>query len=98
MNQVESLLDEIGSTQLQIERRSWIKKIPATMQAAYRKAMAGKSLRAAVNAKCQDCCCWQRAEIVDCRVYCCPLYEVRPYRTSVSPHRGPPEATTEKNG
>lgn len=70
----------MDKTQIEIERRKWLAKIPQTMQNAYRKAMAGHSLRAAVNAKCQDCGCWQREEVRDCRVYCCPLYKYRPYK------------------
>ena len=66
-------------------RKEWREHIPDKHKGSYRrtwdKAMSKKSLRSAVNAKCQDCCCWVKAEITDCRVYCCPLYEYRPYQS-----------------
>ena len=46
----------------------------------YDKAMQGKSLRAAINSKCLDCCCWEKTEVRDCTAISCPLYAVRPYR------------------
>lgn len=56
--------------------------IPDTHNGSYRrtwdKAIAKKSMRAAVNAKCQDCMCWQQAEIKRCDVITCPLWQYRP--------------------
>ena len=45
----------------------------------YRKAVSGKSLRAAVNAKCLDCMCWQANEVKLCPSMDCPLWSYRPY-------------------
>jgi hypothetical protein len=47
----------------------------------YDKAMEKKSMRAAVNAKCLDCCCWQSTEVKKCPATDCPLYQYRPYQT-----------------
>ena len=57
----------------------------------YRKAMKGRSLRAAVNAKCLDCSCWQRTEVRDCPVVNCPLYPYRPYQAKGSKENRPTE-------
>lgn len=60
----------------------WRAHIPGMYNGAYRKvwdkAMSGKSLRAAITAKCQDCMCWQYAEVKRCTVITCPLYPYRP--------------------
>lgn len=64
-------------------RRNYHDNIPDLHNGAYRKvwkrAIEKRSLAAAVKAKCLDCCCWVAAEIKDCRVPGCPLYELRPY-------------------
>ncbi len=70
----------MDKVQLEIERRKWCDRIPELYRNVFRRAMKGNSLRAAINAKCQDCCTWQRAEIKDCLVPCCPLYPYRPYQ------------------
>ena len=58
--------------------------IPNLHKGAYRrtydKAINKQSMRAAVNAKCLDCCCWQATEIRDCGIPACPLYPYRPYK------------------
>ena len=63
---------------------AWRESIPDIHYGSYRrqwdKAMARKSMRSAVTAKCQDCTCWQKAEIRDCAVITCPLYRYRPYQ------------------
>jgi hypothetical protein len=60
----------------------WRQNIPGLFNGAYRrmydKAMSGKSLRAAVTAKCQDCMCWQGAEVKRCDIVTCPLHPYRP--------------------
>lgn len=57
----------MNKTQIDIERNKWIRNIPDLFHGAYRrtyrKAVNHESMRAAVNAKCQDCCCWQQAEV-----------------------------------
>ena len=54
--------------------------MPISYRATYRKAMNGKSLRAAVNSKCLDCSNWQRIEIKECPIVTCPLHLYRPYQ------------------
>ena len=39
-----------------------------------------KSLRAAINAKCFDCCCFQRGEVAKCTAVDCPLHHQRPWQ------------------
>ncbi len=56
------------------------KAIPERYWKTYDRAVAGKGLRAAVNARCLDCCAWQRTEVRDCPALSCPLWMVRPYR------------------
>lgn len=38
-----------------------------------------KSLRAAINAKCWDCCCQSRSDVRDCEATDCPLWKLRPW-------------------
>jgi len=57
-------------------------QIPEQYRRTYDRAMSGKSLRAAVNARCLDCCAWQRTEVRDCPAVACPLWMVRPYQTA----------------
>lgn len=54
--------------------------MPGRYRVTYDKAVEGKGLRAAVNARCLDCCAWQRTEVRDCPALSCPLWAVRPYR------------------
>ena len=60
----------------------WREHIPGLYRGYYRKtydkAMSGKSLRAAVTAKCQDCMCWQGTEVKRCDIVTCPLHPYRP--------------------
>jgi hypothetical protein len=39
-----------------------------------------KSLRSAINAKCFDCCCGMRNEVILCRASDCPLHHLRPWQ------------------
>ncbi len=56
------------------------KHIPENSLKAYDKAMNGKSLRACINARCIDCCGWNKAEVHKCPAMSCPLWHVRPYQ------------------
>ena len=61
--------------------------MPEIYRRQYDKAMGGKSLRAAVNSKCLDCCCWERTAVRDCSAIACPLHTVRPYQASSKKNR-----------
>lgn len=66
------------------KQRKWVHEvIPDTQSNAYKKqyikAMTTASLRAAINSKCLDCCCWQAREVRKCTAENCPLYKHRPY-------------------
>jgi len=54
-------------------------EIPPAYRETYKRAMTGKSLRAAVNSFCLECVCWQREEVKLCTAIDCPLYPYRPY-------------------
>jgi hypothetical protein len=54
-------------------------EIPPAYRQTYKRAMTGKSLRAATTAFCQECCGYQREEIKLCTAIDCPLYPYRPY-------------------
>ena len=62
--------------------RNWRKNIPDLFHGKFRrqwdKAIAKKSMRAAVNAKCADCMNWQNKEIKQCDIITCPLWQYRP--------------------
>lgn len=74
----ESLERNIVTRQEKINER--LNQIPTSCRAVYRKAVRGKSLRAAVNAQCLECVGWQRVEVTNCTDTGCPLYAVRPYQ------------------
>jgi len=57
-----------------------LRQMPSKYRATYRRAVKGRSLRACVNAFCQECCGWQSREVADCTDLGCPLYRVRPYQ------------------
>jgi len=67
------------------ERRS---QIPRKYRRLYDRAISGKSLRAAINAQCLECCEWLSKEVVLCSDLGCPLFAVRPYRSAGSVHEG----------
>lgn len=46
------------------------------------KAFAGTcSPRAAIKAKCLECCSYERETIKNCTGYSCPLWAYRPYQS-----------------
>ena len=57
-----------------------ISEIPILYKGHYKRAMAGKSLRAGITAFCLECVHWDRKEITNCTSTICPLYPYRPYR------------------
>lgn len=46
----------------------------------FKRAFDGSSLRAAISAKCAECCWLDRSAIRDCTATNCPLWTVRPYQ------------------
>lgn len=57
-----------------------LKDVPPAYRATYKKAVAGNSLRAAVNSFCAECTMWQREEVRLCTSLACPLWLYRPYK------------------
>jgi hypothetical protein len=57
-----------------------LEAIPRAFRAIYQKAVAGGSLRAAVNAMCHECIGWHIQDIRQCSDPACPLFSVRPYQ------------------
>ena len=54
--------------------------MPRSFRGTYNKAVKGKSLRAAINAQCAECCGWQIKEVRLCSDCACPLWALRPYQ------------------
>jgi hypothetical protein len=72
--------------------------VPKIYRGTYRKAVEGKSLRAAINAQCLECVCWQREEVRLCTDSGCPLFAVRPYQDSPQQgHQGPESGVESSN-
>ncbi len=63
--------------QEQIQQR--LEQMPVTCRGAYKKAVAKKSMRAALNSFCLECVGYKRAEITACTDKACPLWAYRPY-------------------
>ncbi len=73
-----------------------IAQMPISFKATYKRATEGKSLRACINAQCQECCYYQIQEVRNCTSFTCPLYAVRPYQLpqgSLEDQDTPPEST-----
>lgn len=64
--------------QEQIEHRC--RQMPDIHLANYKKAMMGKSMKAAIKAFCLECIQWQKEEVRLCTDLGCPLYPYRPYK------------------
>jgi hypothetical protein len=94
----ESESTVIDATAIFEQRRRCRANIPDIYNGMFRrlwdKAMAGRSLRVAVDAKCADCSCWQNAEIRECTAATCPLW---PYRKLKSSGRPAPEQSERTN-
>ena len=63
----------------QIEKR--LQVMPATCRGHYRKAMRGRSMKAAITAQCLECVQWVRQEVELCTDTGCPLYPFRPFQS-----------------
>lgn len=66
------------------QQKAAVAKVPERYRRIYTKALNG-SLRAAITAKCLECCAWVRKEggkdnIKDCHITTCPLWPKRPYQ------------------
>ena len=62
-----------------VEQRA--SQVPERALSTYLKAVRGRSLRAAADAFCMECVCWQRKEVRNCTSLACPLWPYRPYQT-----------------
>ena len=60
------------------------RQIPKLYQGIYKRAMTGKSRKAAMHAFCLECVGWQIKEVHACSDTGCSLYPYRP-KSSVSP-------------
>lgn len=87
-NSAESSPKSLISAERQAKIAERRVQIPRAYKATYDKAIKGKSLRAAINAQCLECVCWQRKEITLCTDLACPLYAVRPYQIPQNGHEG----------
>ena len=64
------------SQQEQIEKR--LKQMPVTMHSTYKRAMRGRSQKAAIASFCFECMGYHRPEIARCTDLGCSLYPYRP--------------------
>lgn len=71
------------------------KAMPERYRKTYDRAVNHESMRAAVNARCLDCCAWQRIEVRDCPALSCPLWAYRPYRETRQNRRESQESPVE---
>ena len=55
-------------------------EMPSKYRRTYRKAMTGRSLRAATNAFCLECCGWIAQEVRRCTDQACPFHRYRPHQ------------------
>ena len=55
-----------------------LRDVPVKFQRIYRRAMTGKSRKAAMHAFCAECCGYQIKEVYLCTDLGCPLYPYRP--------------------
>lgn len=67
-----------------MDRQFTMDYIPLSQQGIFKKAYEGKSKKAIINAKCLDCCCFQREEVKNCTVASCPIWKVRPYQVELA--------------
>jgi hypothetical protein len=51
--------------------------VPPKCRGTYKKAMSGRSQRAAIRAYCLRCCNWRRNEVKQCTCPGCPLFFFR---------------------
>lgn len=65
-----------NKSEIRDEQRS---RLPTSTLGFYDKAYKGSRANA-IKAKCLECCLNVRDEVSLCKVYTCPLYEVRPYQ------------------
>ena len=73
-------INNISLTTNELEEvKRTVRYLPSA-ETAFREAFAGKSLAAAIKAKCVQCSCWQRAEITLCKVEACALWRYRPFQ------------------
>ena len=76
--------EKMKETNIRNQLRQWYKNIPNLFHGSFRKkwikALQRKSMKAAVDAKCQDCTAWQNAEVRECDIVTCPLWQYRPFR------------------
>ena len=54
--------------------------MPESCRGHYRKAMRGRSMKAAITAQCLECVMWVRKEVELCTDTGCPLFPYRPFQ------------------
>ena len=64
--------------QEQIKKR--LANMPSIYRGHYRKAMRGRSMKAAIKAQCLECVNWARKEVELCTDSGCPLFLFRPFQ------------------
>ena len=75
-----------------------VSQIPVKFRGLYRRAMTGKSRKAAIRAHCLMCVGWQASEVAKCTAPSCPLYAYRMSSGADHPHLSEQAATNEADG
>ena len=68
------------------DRAEYLAGVPMSARGIVQRAFARTaSPRAAIKAKCLDCCCFDRDEVANCNVILCPLHPYRPFQNARKP-------------
>jgi hypothetical protein len=62
-----------------------LEAMPVSHRRTYRRALEGRSLRAAIDALCAECCGYDRDAVRTCAAVACPLWRVRPWQGRRAP-------------
>ena len=76
--------------QLEEETLAGVRKHAPSRLGVFLRAFSGGSRKAAVTAKCIECCVFQPAEVAACRIEGCPLWRYRPYQRVAEAVKTPP--------
>jgi hypothetical protein len=81
-----SALNSPLTSQLEDSTLAGVRKYAPRRLGVFLRAFSGGSRKAAVAAKCIECCGYQPAEVSRCGVKGCPLWRYTPYRTGREGH------------
>jgi len=80
----------VASMEAEMEGR--LRQMPKKFRGLYKRAMSGRSRKAAIRSFCLECVCWREQEVESCPDLGCPLH---PYRSNQ--HKGHLKSAKSKN-